>query len=91
MNQNTQARIATVLASLLGLIGLIAIGVSFGLGMAVQILLDSGCQIPAVAPTTNCQIGMKAIAGRPAVIAGVGIASVLISGGMIGYLRRVWP
>lgn len=92
MNQNTQARIATVLASLLGIVGLLAIGVAFGLGLAVQMLLNGACQPPSIGvATTNCQVGIKQIVGKPATIAVVGVGALIGSGAMLYYLRRVWP
>jgi len=91
MNTQQQFKAAQVIAAILGIIGLLAIGTGFGQWLSIQTMLSSGCEKEIGLAMSACQEGMVTLNNRATGASLAGVAAVLASGGILVYLRRAVP
>jgi hypothetical protein len=87
MNEATKHRLAGYLRITLALVGVVAIGLGYGLWWAAQMLLGNGCEASWVTPASACQQTLVALQNQylASLIAGV---AALACAGVMYYLHR---
>jgi hypothetical protein len=91
MNTQQQFKAAQVIAAILGIIGLLAIGTGFGQWLSIQTMISAGCEQEIGVAMSPCQEGMITLNNRATGASLAGVAAVLASGGILVYLRRAVP